>query len=120
MGETGRIRAVMRLETIEPAGPKGRTITLAMLVAIPTIMLTSRRTTKVFPQRLPTSLLLLPRLFNASIRSIIITGVTKANIMAIMMPGTMRQINPRMIKTPVIIPATSKEASLDTVKLKPT
>ena len=110
----------MRFEVIELAGPRGLTIRLAITAAIPVIRIRIRRTTKVFPQRLLTSLLLLPRLSNAPIRSIIITGVTKVNIIAIMIPGTMRQINPRMIRTPVIIPAASKEASLDTVKLKPT
>jgi len=114
------MNAVRRFDTIELAGPMGLTIKPTMMLAIIMIINTTRRTAKVTPQRLLTSLLLLPRLSNAPIRSIIITGVTKANIMAIMMPGTMRQINPRMIKTPVIIPAASKEASLDTVKLKPT
>jgi len=45
-----------------------------------------------------------------------IVGTTSENIMAKMMPGTIRQMSPITIKIPVTIPAPSNEGSRLTVK----
>ncbi len=97
---------------------KGLIITSTIQLAIRMVMLIRRRRMNVFPQRLLTSLLLLARLSRAPIRSTIITGTTKENMTPSMTPGSMKQINPSAINMPVMIPAASKDGSLDIVKLK--
>lgn len=77
----------------------------------------ARRRTMAFPQRFMTNFLLLPRLFSPSFCSTMITGTTKLNMMVSMMPGTMKKMKPTVVKMLVIIPATSRDANRESVKL---
>lgn len=79
---------------------KGIGSTFAISLTMRTIMPKISRRAKVFSQRLLTSLLLLPKLSKAPFCSTIIAGNSSENIMAIIMPGTMKRSIPIAVKIP--------------------
>lgn len=66
---------------------------------------------------LSTSLLLRSRLLKALRPSIMMTGTIRENMIATIIPGTMKQMKPRIINVPEIKAAPSRGASLWIVKL---
>ena len=74
----------------------------AIKVNMITIMLKISRRAKVLSQRFLTSLLLLPRPSKAPFCSMIIAGIVSENIMAMIMPGIMKQSSPMKVKIPVM------------------
>ncbi len=114
----GATKAPKTLFTIQLAGPKRLAITPRIKLATIIMMPMTSKSPKVFSQRPPTNLLLRDRLSNVPARSITIAGTTTENIIAKIIPGTIRQISPTTIKMPVTIPAPSNEGNRLTVKLR--
>ena len=79
---------------------------------IPARSNTRNRTPKIFHHDLSTSLLLISKLSKGPLSSIMITGTTRENIIATIIPGMMKQMTPRIIKMPETRPATRRDASL--------
>ena len=62
---------------------------------------------------LDTRLLLLRRLWKVPVLSIIMTGIAKLKITAIIIPGRTSRINPRIIRSPLIIPVDMSEGAFE-------
>jgi len=101
-----------------PTKPKEPVRKLITKPTIPIIIWNRKSTPKVFSHRQLTSSRLRDKLSNALMFSIMITGTTRENIIAKIIPGIINAISPSTMRIPVITLTAKRDSSRDSVKLK--
>ena len=107
----------MVLATV-PTKPRESVKKDSVALTIPIIIPNRKSSPNVFSHRRSTSKRLRERLSSAPLFSIIITGTTRENIIAKIMPGITNAISPASIRMPVIMLAVKMESNRDSVKVK--
>ena len=103
--------------TIGPTTPKSPLIALTMAEATMMTIPKTRNVAKVLSHLSLTSSRLLPMLARTPLFSIRRTGNARENIIASIIPGTIRAMNPKMTMTPTTILSAQIQSSFETANL---
>ncbi len=114
----GCIKAIRMLLATVPTKPREAVRIVSTVFTMPIVIWSRKSSPNVFSHLWLTKRRLRERLSSAPILSIIIVGTTRENIIAKIMPGITKAINPMKMRMPVIMLTANIDSSFDRVKLR--